>query len=194
MRRAPWKYLCLAAFLFGCQQVDYIEMTPQEVVLKQRNNVVWVQAHPMSHTGVYYSRAHVKWSVKDPAVARVDEVGKVSPLKSGETEVVAAAAGVTAAVPVSVVYVEKIAVEPPRLALKDGQSPVEMHVKAYDYLGRELKDRTPIFHSANQEVLSMGQNAAFPVAPGKTQLEVSVDDVKQTLEVVVEPTRGSARK
>jgi hypothetical protein len=193
MSRALASLLFAAAALAGCQRVDYIEMTPPEVVLKQRNNTIWLQAHPMSHTGVYYSRAHVSFSVKDPAIAKVDSEGRVSPLKSGQTEVVARVGEISAAVPVNVLYAEKMAVDPPRLVLKEGQSPLDVHVKVYDYLGRELKDRTPIFHSANQEVLSMGQNAAFPVAPGKTSLEVSVDDLKQSVEVVVEPEK-SARK
>jgi hypothetical protein len=187
--------LVFAAFaLLGCTRVDYIEMTPPEVVLKQRNNTVWLQAHPMSHTGVYYSRAHVSFSVKDPSIARVDSEGRISPLKSGQTDVEARVGDIKAAVVVNVLYAEKMAVDPPRLVLKEGQSPVDVHVKVWDYLGRELKDRTPIFHSANQEVLSMGQNAAFPVAPGKTQLEVTVDDLKQSVEVVVEPEKGARKK
>ena len=180
---------CAAAALVGCQQVDYIEMQPNAVVLKQKNNMVWVQAHAMSHTGVYYSRAHVSWSVKDSEIARVDETGKVTPVKSGTTEVTAKVGDVTAAIPVDVLFAEKMAVEPPSLSLRVGQPAVEMHVKAYDYQGRELKDRTAIFHSKDQEVLSMGQNAAFPVNPGKTTLEVTLDELKKQIDVVVEPEK-----
>jgi hypothetical protein len=185
--------IAVCAALCGCQQVDYIEMQPREVVLKQPNNSAWLQAHPMSHTGVYNSRVHVSWSVKDASIAKVDADGKVTPVKSGSTEVIAQVGEVKAAVPVEVLYAEKMTVDPPGLTMKEGQSAVEVHVKVLDYLGRELKDRMPIFHSLNQEVLSMGQNSAFPVNAGKTQLEVTVDDLKQQVDVVVTPEK-QARK
>ena len=176
--------------LGACQQVDFIELTPRQVVLRQLNNTVWLQAHPMSHTGVYYPKVQVTWSVKDPSVAKVDESGRVSPLKSGATEVVAHVGDISAAVPVEVLFAEKMSIEPRKLVLHDGQAPVEIHVKSFDYLGRELKDRTPTFKSLNQDVVSMGQNAAFPVYGGSTQVEVQVDDLKQRIDVTVEGSKS----
>ena len=188
-------FLWLASLLLGaCEQVDYLEVQPARVELRQRNNTVWLQAHPMSHTGVYYNRVRVSWSIKDPSVATVDDVGRVTPVKSGATEVVAAVGKVTAAVPVQVLFAEKMAVEPASLSLKVGQPAVEIHVKVFDYLGREIKDRTPIFHAGDQEVVSMGQNAAFPVNAGKTYLEVSVDELKQRIDVVVEAEHAGPRQ
>ena len=185
---------CLAASLFGCEQVDYIELKPSEVVLKSPNDTIWLQAHPMSHTGVYYSRTHVSWSSKDPSIAKVDDTGKLTPVKSGTTSVVASAAGVTAEAPVEVLFAEKMAVEPTSLVLRVGQPAVELKAKAFDYLGRELKDRSPFFRSLNEEVVSMGQNSAFPVAPGQTQIEVKVEGLKQLVAVKVEPEKGAAKK
>src|SRR5207247_2615781 len=113
----------------------------------------------------------------------------------GSTELVAQYGGVKASVPVDVLFAERMAVEPSPLVLKEGEPAVEMKVKAFDYLGRELRDRTPFFRSKNQEVLSMGQDAAFPVNPGATQLEVLVDGLRQVIEVKVEPAKKkSARK
>jgi len=187
VRAFPLAFILL---LGACQQVDYIEVTPRQVVLRQLNNTVWLQAHPMSHTGVYYPKVQVAWTVKDPSIARVDASGKVSPIKSGGTEVVAHVGDIVAAVPVEVLFAEKISVEPRKLSLREGQQAVEFHVKAYDYLGRELKDRTPTFRSLNQEVVSMGQNAAFPVYGGATEVEVQVDDLKQRVEVTVEGAKS----
>ena len=186
MRGALVAIACSAAVGIGCEQVDYIDIKPTQVVLKQPNNQVWLQAHPMSHTGVYYDRIKISWCVKDPAVAQVDGVGKVTPLKSGQTEVIAKVGEITASVPVQVLYAEKLEVEPQKLVLKSGQPAVEIQTRAYDYLGRELRDRTPIFKVLNAEVLSMGQNAAFPVGPGKTELQVSVDGLKKVIDVRVE--------
>ena len=177
----------------GCDQVDYIEIKPDNLVLKQRNNEIWLQGHAMSHTGVHYSRAAVGWSVKDESIARVDQTGKLTPVKSGHTELVARVGKVTAEAPVDVLFAEKIVVTPASVRMVIGQPSVELNVKVYDYQGRELRDRTPVFRSLDQQVVSMGQNAVFGLNPGTAKVEVLVEEQKQVVEVTVEPEKKAAK-
>ena len=180
--------------LLGCEKIDYLEIKPEQVILKQANNEVWMQAKAMSRTGAQAARASIGWSIKDPSIAAIDATGKVKPLKSGHTEVVATHGSITATVPLDVLYVEKVEVVPTEATLKEGGESVEFKVKAFDYQGRELKDRTPTYRSADSKVVSMGQNAAFGLAPGSSIVEVQVDGVKASVKVVVEADKAKPRK
>lgn len=186
--------VALVSLAAGCERVDYIEILPEQLVLRQKNNEIWLQAKAMSHTGVHYSRTHVGWSTKDPSIAVVDEKGRLTGVKSGRTEVVAVANKVVATAPVEVLFAEKITVEPASLTLVEGGPSQELSVKVLDYQGRELKDRTPTFRSGDKEVVSMGQNAAFPVNAGQSYVEVMVEELRQKVEVKVEPEKAVAKK
>src|SRR5437867_4517981 len=144
--------LALASLAWSaCSQVDYIEIKPDNLVLKQKSNEIWLQAHAMSHTGVQDTRARIAWSVADPAIAQVDEKGRLTGLKSGRTDVVARLGKVEARMAVDVLFAEKITVEPKEVTVVEGGPSVELRVKVFDYLGRELKDRTATFKSGNKE-------------------------------------------
>jgi hypothetical protein len=192
----PWRVglIALAVAAAGCDQVDYIEIKPDTLVLKQKNNEIWLQGHAMSHTGVHYSRTKVNWSVKDESVAKVDEAGRLTPVKSGITEVVASVGKVKAAMPVSVLFAEKFTVEPNPVMLKEGGGSVELKVKVFDFMGRELRDRSATFKSGDKEVLSMGQNAAFPVNAGTTKVDVQVEELTQSIPVTVEAEKVAKKK
>lgn len=183
--------VCLLA---GCGKPEYIELKPDTLVLRVRNDSIWMQARAISHTGVQYPKTRVYWKIKDPTVAAVDETGRVTPLKSGLTEVVGSAGQVTAAAPVEVLFAEKMTVSPNPLVLTEGSGSVDVQVKVFDYRVRELRDRTATFKSMNKEVLSMGQNAAFPVAAGTTQLQIQVEQLVQTIEVKVEGAKTARNK
>ncbi len=179
----------LAFALAGCENVDYIEIRPQNLILKTKTDSIWLQAKAMSHTGVHYSRTHVGWGIKDPGIATVDEKGLLKPVKSGRTEVVATAAGVMATAPVEVLFAEKMTVEPKEVKVVEGGPPAELKVRVFDYLGRELKERTTTFKSLNKDVVSIGQNAVFGLAPGEAEVEVRCEDLSQKVKVKVEPDK-----
>lgn len=183
-----------ASALLACEKVDYLELSPEAVVLKQPNNEVWVQAKAMSHTGVQAPRAMIGWSIKNPSIATVDAKGKVRPIKSGHTEVIAIHKSITASVPVDVLYTEKVEVEPKDVTVSEGGEPVELKATAFDYLGRRLKDRSPTFHSSDSKVVSMGQNAVFGLAPGSAVVDVQVDGAKASVKVVVEADKAKPKK
>lgn len=183
-----------AVLMFGCDKIDYLELKPTQVVLKQPNNEVWMEVKAMSQQGVHSPRAEVGWSIKDPEIASVDKTGKVRPLKSGHTEVIAKHASVEASVPVDVLFVEKVEPAVKEVTVTEGGDPVELHAKAFDYQGHELKDRTPTFRSSDPKVVSMGQNNCFGLAPGEATVEVQVDGVKSSIHVTVEPDKTKPKK
>ncbi len=183
-----------AVLLVGCDKVDYLELKPTQVVLKQPNNEVWMEVKAMSQQGVHSPRAEVGWSVKDPEIATVDKTGKVRPVKSGHTEVIARHGSVEASVPVDVLFVEKVEPSAKEVTVVEGGDPVELKARAFDYQGHELKDRTPTFRSSDPKVVSMGQNNCFGLAPGEATVEVQVDGVKSSIHVTVEPDKTKPKK
>ncbi len=183
-----------ALLAVACDKIDYLELKPDMVILKQPNNEVWMEAKAMSRQGVHAPRAEIGWSIKDPSVATVDRTGKIKPLKSGHTEVVAKHGDVEASVPVDVLYVEKVEASPKEVTVVEGGDPVELHAKAWDYQGHELKDRSPTFRSSDPKVVSMGQNNCFGLAPGEATVEVQVDGVKTSIHVTVEADKTKPKK
>jgi hypothetical protein len=181
----------LVALLVGsaCSQVDYIEIKPDGLMIKQKTNEIWLQGHAMSRTGVQDTRARIAWSTEDASIATVDEKGRLVGLKSGRTDVIAKLGKVEARMPVDVLFVEKITVAPTEVNLVEGGPPVDLKVKAFDYQGRELRDRTAAFRSGDQQIVSMGQNAVFGLNPGKTYVDVMVEGQTQKVDVTVAPDK-----
>lgn len=169
----------------ACSRADYIEIEPDIATLKQKNNMVWLRARAKAHSGQEYPLEGVNWKVKDESIAAVDATGKVTPIKSGRTEVVASSGDITASIPVEVLFAEKLKVEPNPLVLDEDGESVDLKVTVYDWKGRELRDRGATFKSMDPKVLTMGQNAAHPGQAGTTKVEVRVDELVQVVDVTV---------
>lgn len=183
-----------AALLFvGCDNVQYIQVDPQNVSLRTKNDNVWLHAVGKSQTGRDYPKAEMSWSVKDPSIAQVDQTGRVTPVKSGATELVVKHGDVKASIPVEVLFAEKLTVEPTQLTLKVGDDGQDLKVRVFDYRGKELKDRSATFQVKDGKVANMGGNKVFPGDPGKTQVIVRAEDATATVDVTVEGEK-SAKK
>lgn len=182
--------LSLAAVLLGlsgCEKVDYIELTPSDVVFKQPNNQVWMEAACMARNGVRAVKARVAWSVADPEIAEVNEKGLLKPKASGDTEVIAKYGDVEARVPVHVIFVHKIEVEPMEVVTKEGADAVALKVRAFGKDGREITDRSPALSSQDKAVAQIvGKGGILPLDPGTTTIDVQVDGVKASVKFTVE--------
>ena len=176
------------ALFAACEQVDYIELVPPSLTFKQPNNTSFVEAKCMARTGVRALKAKVVWSIKDPEIATVDDKGKVSPVKSGKTEVIAKYGDIVSTAPVDVLFVEKITVEPLKLVMKEGDNAVPLNVKAFDYAGRELRDRRPTLASKDKKIVQIvaAGTAILPLDPGETTVDVQVEGKSASVQVVVE--------
>ena len=181
--------LVLVPVLTGCPSPDYIEIEPGHVVLKQKNNSEWLKARVKAHNGTDFPKAVPGWTSKNPEIVSVDDKGRITPLKSGNTEIVASYRGLTASVPVEVIFAERMEVKPAVLELSEYGDAVDVEVTIYDHRGRALRDRTPTFKSQDQKVLTMGRNAAHPGQAGETKVEVRVEELIQTVDVKVSKSK-----
>lgn len=171
----------------GCEKVDYIELTPSDVVFKQPNNQVWMEAACMARNGVRAVKARVSWSVADPEIAEVNEKGLLKPKASGDTEVIAKYGDVEARVPVHVIFVHKIEVEPMEVVTREGADAVALKVRAFGKDGREITDRSPALSSQDKAVAQIvGKGGILPLDPGTTTIDVQVDGVKASVKFTVE--------
>jgi hypothetical protein len=180
--------LALATLLFcSCEKVDYIELSPTSIILKQPNNTIALEAKAMARNGARAVKAHINWSVADTSIAKVSEKGVVSPVTSGETEVIAKVGDIEARVPIQVIYVEKIEVEPKVIKMLDTDAPVTLKVTATGKNGRLITDRTVQLQSSNKLVAQIGGAASImPLDPGITTITVQVDGQKASVEMTVE--------
>jgi hypothetical protein len=189
--------LALASFaLFGaCERIDYIELVPSEVIFKQPNNSAWMEAKCMARNGVRAVKARVEWSVGDPAVAKVDNKGLLTPVADGDTEVIARVGDVEARVPVRVIYVERIEVEPKSLTLTEGDDAATPTVRAFRKDGKPITDRTTTLKSNDQKVVQVvGGGSLLPLDPGTTTVDVQVDGAKASISVTVQPEKTPKKK
>jgi hypothetical protein len=183
-----------ALLLTACDKVDYIKIEPEPIIFKQANNEVWLSGKAMNHQGRRSERASIGWSVADPTIAQVDAKGRLIPLKSGHTEVIAKHQDIEARAGVDVLFVEKIDVTPKEVTVMEGGDPVDLQVKAFDYMKREIKDRTPTYKSLNDKIVSVGKNAVFGLSPGEGAVEVQVDGVKASVKVTVTKDPNAGKK
>jgi|APLak6261679142_1056127.scaffolds.fasta_scaffold00135_22 hypothetical protein len=180
--------------LSACEKIDYIELVPSEVVFKQPNNEKWMEAKAMARNGVRAVKARVAWSVKDPAVATVNEKGLLKPVADGETEVVAKIGDVEARVPVTVIYVDHIEVEPKQLTLKEGAEASKLTVKAFRKNGKPITDRSVTLTSGDKKIVTIvGSGEIMPLDPGSTTVNVQVDGASASVQVTVEADKTIKR-
>lgn len=182
--------MSLLLLVAACERIDYIELAPTEVVFKQPNNQIWMEAKCMARNGSRAVRTRVSWSVADKTVAQVDEKGRLTPVGDGETEVIAKAGDVEARAGVQVIYVARVEVEPKMLRLKEGAEAATVTIKAFRKNGKPITDRSPALNVANKKIAQVvGAGAILPLDPGSTTVDVQVDGVHTSVEVVVEPDK-----
>lgn len=190
MRRLQLTGFSLAVVLLavsGCEKVDYIELTPNDVVFKQPNNQVWMEAACMARNGQRAVKARVGWSVADPTIAEVNEKGLLKPKASGNTEVIAKYGDVEARAPVHVIFVDRIEVEPMEVVTKEGADAVALKVRAFGKDGKEITDRSPALSTHDKNVAQVvGKGGILPLDPGTTTIDVQVDGVKASVKFTVE--------
>ncbi len=190
-------FVALVLSLTACERVDYIELKPSPIVIKQPTNQVFVEAKPMSRQGVRATKVSIAWSVKDADVATVDKKGGVKGLKSGHTEVIAKVGDVEARAPVDVLFVEKLEVEPRSIEMTEGDPAAALKVTAYDLDGKVLKDRTPTISTSDSKVArATGGGTVMALDPGKATITVQVEGKSASVDVTVkvDPKAEAERK
>lgn len=179
----------------ACEKIDYIELAPAEIVLKQPNNQVWVEARPFSRAGNRAKHARINWSTGDTAIATVSEKGQVTPVADGDTEVIARIGDVEARVPVRVIYVDRVVIEPAELVMTEGSESATIKVSAFRKNGKPITDRSVVLKVADKNIVqAVGTGQLLPLDPGTTTVDVQVDDAHTSLKVTVEAEKKEADK
>ena len=127
---------------------------------------------------------NVQWSSGDPAVATVDQEGKVTAVGEGKTKITASAGGFSTSctvicviIPVSAVVLDKTS-----LSLEKGSSET---LKA-TVSPRDATDKTVKWSSDNPTVATVDQNGTVTaVNSGKATITASAGDLSATCEVTV---------
>jgi hypothetical protein len=176
--------------LSACERIDYIEIAPTEVVFKQPNNQTWLEAKCMARNGVRAVKARVTWSVADPAIAKVDQKGLLSPVGDGETEVIAKVGDIEARTPVRVVYVDHLEIDPAVLTVKEGSPAADIKVTAFRKNGKAITDRSTMMTSVDKKIAQVvGSGSILGLDPGTTTINVQVDGAHASFQVIVEPDK-----
>jgi hypothetical protein len=179
--------LSVLSLLAACERIDFIELEPADVVFKQPNNQQWMQAKAMARNGVRAVKARVVWSVGDESVAKVDAKGLLTPVGDGETEVIARIDEVEARVPVHVIYVDKVEVEPKELVIVQGSPSQKVTIKAFRKNGKLIEGRSAIMSPEDKNIARVagGEGEILGLDPGSTTVSVQVDNAKASFKVTV---------
>lgn len=179
--------LCVVVMLSACEKIDYIELAPTDVVFKQPNNSQQMEAKAMARNGVRAQRPNLVWSVGDETVAKVSSKGVVTPVGDGDTEVIAKVGDVEARVPVHVIYVDRIEVEPKELTIIQGSPSQKVTVKAFRKDGKLIEGRSVMMNTTDKNVARVagGEGEILGLDPGTTDVTVQVDNAKTSFKVTV---------
>jgi len=167
--------------------VVMLELAPTDVVFKQPNNTQQMEAKAMARNGVRAQRPNLVWSVGDESVAKVTPKGVVSPVADGDTEVIVRVGDVEARVPVHVIYVDRIEVEPKELTIIQGSPSQKVSIKAFRKNGKLIEGRSAIMSTVDKNVARVagGEGEILGLDPGTTDVTVQVDNAKTTFKVTV---------
>jgi hypothetical protein len=184
--------VCLSAL--ACAKVDYIEIEPNQVVLKRRGEGIWLRAKPKSRNGVYYPRLPIEWKSDDPKIAKVDPTGQLTAIGYGHTVVTAKAGGETASVDVDVQTVESVRITPNKVEMKVDDPAFHPEIEPLDGSGHVLRNRTIEMKAADENVADVDGEQVWPVGPGHTIVTVRADDRSSQIDVTVTGTAKAKGK
>lgn len=173
---------CLTVVLsvVACTKPTHISIDPKQPLIKGRLESVQLIGHVMTNK-VEDAMAHVTWRSEDPAIAAVDEMGKVSGKGSGRTQIVATFGELTASVPVEVSWVEQVRASADRVELSiEAGDPAKVTVEGLGFDGRVLKDRVLSWKAENETICRADPSGQiWPVGEGEADVVASFDDQHQ---------------
>lgn len=186
MTRIAFALTLALATLVGCRQPTHIDITPKQPSLRTRGETVQLVGRVMTNH-IEQPRERVQWSVRDPAIATVDEQGRLKGLKGGRTWVTATYGSLKAEMPVEVAFVAALQsdMNDVELSYEEG-SPVKPTVQAIGYDGRAIKGRAVTYVPENSKVCRVDPRGQFwPVERGETTVVAALDDQSIPIRCVV---------
>lgn len=166
--------------LAACSKPTHISIDPKQPFIKGRLETVQLIGHVMTNT-VEDAKARVIWKSADPAIAAVDENGKLSGKGSGRTTITATFGELTASVPVEVSWVEQVRASAGQVELSvEAGDPAKVVVEALGFDGRVLKDRVMTWKNESETVCRADPSGQiWPVNEGEGDVVAVFDEKNQ---------------
>lgn len=198
-RSTATRLVALALLLLGCGPAR-IELEPSSVQLHGPGQRTTLHATPRSSSGEPRPRDACRWSSSDERVAAVKgrhNEAEVTAVGQGRAVVRCAVGDVSAEAPVSVTFVSRLAVSPPRLelAVRDEPTPAPLAVEAIDAEGRPVAGRTVVTRCLDESICrGDARGQVWPVGAGSTRVTVEVDGASAEVPVRVTEARSAAAR
>lgn len=176
-----------ALLLAACNNASYIEIESTDVVLNRRGASKTLKAKAMDQRGHYYPEVLFEWESEKPAVATMDETGRVTAVSSGQTFVYARAGSLEARVSVQVNLVERIEIKDPviELSLEKGER-FAPTIVPYDLNGRAMNGRQVFLTAREDGIVQIdGKGGLWPNAIGEVIIDAEIEGKKGEIRVTV---------
>jgi hypothetical protein len=186
-----------AGLACGAARVD---TDPASLELHGRGQKATVHAVPMTKNGKPLPDEACKWSSSDEKVATVaarHNEATITAVGHGHAVIRCDAGGATAEVPVTVMLVTRVDVQPRALELRvlDEPLPSGLAVRAYDGDGREVQGRIVLSRCLDENVCrGDARGQVWPVGPGDTRVVIQVDDGEGDAAIHVDDARSAAAR
>jgi hypothetical protein len=177
--------LTVAAFAaIACSQPEFLVVDPTSVSFERAGETHAISVRGKNRQGIEFPKLMVAWESHDPKVATVDR-GIIKSVGHGHTIVEVKTGSISAEIPVEVILVDHVAAKQKELLLAMDAPSVKLDVMAYDPEGHEVRNRIVHTQCKDGEVCSSSGDTVFAINPGKTTVEVSIDNKATTVPVVV---------
>lgn len=164
-----------------------VEVAPLKQALVVGGSTV-LRATARSANGDPRTDAHIQWSSKSPAVAKVDESGLVTAVAPGTATVLATAGSVNGEVAIQVVAdrIQSIAVDPSATTAKTGDL-VHFAAKADDAKGASVKDVLTNWSVTGPQATIYPDGAFVAELPGTYLVTASIGHHSAVASISVQP-------
>lgn len=196
MRCALVMLPAVALVLSACPaKVASVEVVPKEVKFGAESETKTLSATPKDADGQAIAEKTIAWSSSDPAVAAVDESGKLKPVGSGKATITAKVEEVTGSATVEVALLKGIRLESPAIVIKAGVPNPPLKLAFQNEKGDiiDASNAKVEWKSADPNVATVGADGAIMgVAAGSTVITARVETLSTDVAVTVNPGDAAA--
>jgi uncharacterized protein YjdB len=164
-----------------------LAVDPETEAIGKKDGAVTFRALVKDAKGqrIFDSKHKPLWTSSNPAVATVDDAGRVKGLKSGEAVISAAVGALKGEGKVKVSFPASLTLTPPTLEFKEPGQVASIEAKVADDAGNALPGKTPDWSSTDIKVARVAAGQVSAMAPGKATITAALDDLKAKAEVTV---------
>jgi uncharacterized protein YjdB len=187
MRRTAC-FVGLLAFACSCTPtVTSLTVDPEAETIGSKGGQTSFRAILKDAKGqrIHDSKVRPTWTSSAPAVATVDETGRVRAKTSGDAVITAALGALTAQGKVKVSYPAAVTLTPITLEFKEPGTTASLEAKVADDAGKPIAGKAVDWDSSDPKVARVVGGRVSAMAPGKAVITASLDEIKARAEVTV---------